>query len=71
MRSSKVFGFIELNDGRFFENIQVVFEESLPNFAELNDNMNLTEEMIKFIIRYALDNAPEEMAFFNNFVEKT
>ena len=40
-------------------------------FAELADNMNLAEEMMKFIIQYALDNAPEEMAFFNNFVDKT
>ena len=40
-------------------------------FADLHDNMNLAEEMMKFIIQYALDNAPEEMAFFNNFVDKT
>ena len=40
-------------------------------FADLKDNMNLAEEMMKFIIQYALDNAPEEMAFFNNFVDKT
>ena len=41
------------------------------SFADLKDDMNLAEEMIKFIIQYALDNLPEEMAFFNNFVEKT
>jgi asparaginyl-tRNA synthetase len=40
-------------------------------FADLLDNMNLAEEMMKFIIQYALDNASEEMAFFNNFVDKT
>jgi asparaginyl-tRNA synthetase len=40
-------------------------------FAELADNMNLAEEMMKYIIQYALDNAPEEMAFFNNFIDKT
>ncbi|HBW38651.1 asparagine--tRNA ligase [Desulfosporosinus sp. BICA1-9] len=40
-------------------------------FADLADNMNLAEEMMKFIIQYASDNAPEEMAFFNNFVDKT
>ena len=40
-------------------------------FADLVDDMNLAEEMMKFIIQYALDNAPEEMAFFNNFVDKT
>jgi len=40
-------------------------------FADLADNMNLAEEMMKFVIQYTLDNAPEEMAFFNNFVDKT
>jgi len=40
-------------------------------FADLKDDMNLAEEMMKFIIQYAMDNAPEEMAFFNNFVDKT
>lgn len=34
IRSSKAFGFIELNDGTYFRNIQVVFEASMPNFAE-------------------------------------
>lgn len=40
-------------------------------FADLKDDMSLAEEMMKFIIQYAMDNAPEEMAFFNNFVDKT
>lgn len=40
-------------------------------FADLLDNMNLAEEMMKFIIQYALDNASEEMAFFNGFIDKT
>ncbi|HEY8909938.1 MAG TPA: asparagine--tRNA ligase [Desulfosporosinus sp.] len=40
-------------------------------FADLKDNMNLAEEMMKFIIQYAMDNAPEEMAFFNSFIDKT
>jgi len=35
VRTSKSFGFIEFNDGSFFRNIQVVFEEKLPNFASL------------------------------------
>jgi asparaginyl-tRNA synthetase len=35
LRVSKKFGFIELNDGSFFQNLQVVFEEDLPNFAEV------------------------------------
>lgn len=35
VRSSKAFGFIELNDGSFFKNVQIVFEENLPNFADI------------------------------------
>ncbi len=40
-------------------------------FADLADDMNLAERMLKFIIRYCLENAPEEMAFFNNFIDTT
>ncbi len=39
-------------------------------FADLQDDMALAEGMIKYIISYVLENAPEEMAFFNNFVDK-
>ena len=39
-------------------------------FADLTDDMVLAESMIKFIIRYVLENAPEEMKFFNSFVDK-
>ncbi len=39
-------------------------------FADLNDNMNLAEEMIKCLIKYLLENAETEMAFFNQFVDK-
>ena len=39
-------------------------------FADLEDDMMIAESMIKYIIRYVLENAPEEMAFFNNFVDK-
>ncbi len=39
-------------------------------FADLNDDMQLAEDMLKFIIRYVLEQAPEEMQFFNNFVDK-
>ena len=39
-------------------------------FADLNDNMALAEDMLKYVIRYVLDNAPEEMEFFNSFVDK-
>lgn len=39
-------------------------------FAELEDDMELAEDMIKYIIQYVIDNAPEEMEFFNSFVDK-
>lgn len=39
-------------------------------FADLEDNMEVAEEMLKYIIQYVLDNAPEEMEFFNSFVDK-
>lgn len=39
-------------------------------FADLKDDMLLAESMIKYIIRYVLENAPEEMKFFNSFVDK-
>lgn len=39
-------------------------------FADLNDNMALAEDMLKYIINYCLDNAPEEMEFFNKFIDK-
>ena len=40
------------------------------SFADLNDDMRLAEDMIKYLIRYVLENAPEEMNFFNSFVDK-
>ena len=39
-------------------------------FADLNDNMELAESMLKYVIRYVLEHAPEEMNFFNQFVDK-
>lgn len=39
-------------------------------FADLKDDMELAEDMLKYIINYCLENAPEEMAFFNNFIDK-
>lgn len=39
-------------------------------FADLADDMQLAEDMLKFVIRYVLEQAPDEMAFFNNFVDK-
>ena len=40
-------------------------------FADLKDDMDLAEDMIKYIIKYVLDNCPEEMEFFNSFIDKT
>ena len=40
-------------------------------FADLNDDMELAEDMLKYIINYCMENAPEEMEFFNSFVDKT
>ncbi len=40
-------------------------------FADLQDDMQLAEEMMKYTIQYVLDNAPEEMAFFNEFIDKS
>ncbi len=39
-------------------------------FADLNDDMALAEDMLKFVINYVLEHAPEEMAFFNQFIDK-
>lgn len=39
-------------------------------FADLQDDMILAENMLKYIINYVLENAPKEMEFFNNFVDK-
>ena len=39
-------------------------------FADLSDNMKLAEDMFKYIINYVLENAPEEMEFFDSFVSK-
>lgn len=40
-------------------------------FASLDDNMNLAEEMMKYLLKYVFDHAPEEMEFFNKFIDKT
>ena len=39
-------------------------------FADLKDDMDLAEDMIKYIVKYVMDNCPEEMEFFNNFIDK-
>lgn len=40
-------------------------------FADLEDDMDLIEDMIKYCIQYVLDNCPEEMKFFNQFIDNT
>lgn len=39
-------------------------------FAELEDNMNLAEDMLKYVIRYALKHCSQEIEFFNEFIDK-
>ena len=39
-------------------------------FADLDDLLRVEEDMLKYIISYVLENAPEEMAFFNQFMDK-
>lgn len=39
-------------------------------FADLKDDMALAEGMLKYIIRYVLEHAPEEMKFFNQFIDQ-
>lgn len=51
LRDSKTFGFIELNDGTFFKNIQIVFNDTLSNFEEikkltLSSSIKVTGNMI-------------------------
>ena len=46
-RSSKTFGFIELNDGSFFKNIQIVYDDSLTNFKEIEKFSIYSAIMVK------------------------
>lgn len=39
-------------------------------FADINDYMDNAEDMLKYVINYVLENAPEEMEFFNSFIDK-
>lgn len=40
-------------------------------FADLNDDMDVAENLLKFVVKYVLENCKEEMEFFNNFIDKT
>ena len=48
IRDSKTFGFIELNDGTFFKNVQIVFNDNLANF---NDICKLMEGILEKVHR--------------------
>jgi len=39
-------------------------------FADLGDDMRLIEDMVRYVVKYVLDHCPEEVAFFDSFVEK-
>ena len=39
-------------------------------FADLNDDMQLAEDMLKYVINYVLEHAPEELKFFDSFIDK-
>ena len=52
VRDSKTFGFIEINDGSFFKNLQIVFDDTLANFEEickltLSSSITVEGELIK------------------------
>ena len=52
VRASKNFGFIELNDGSFFKNVQIVFEDNLPNFSDIckltiSSSIRVTGNLVK------------------------
>ncbi len=50
LRASKNFGFIELNDGTFFNNIQIVFEENIDNFQEVSKYTIATSIIVKGVL---------------------
>jgi len=39
-------------------------------FCDLEEDMNIMEDMLKYVVKYVLDNLPDEMEFFDKFVEK-
>ena len=52
VRDSKTFGFIEINDGSFFKNLQIVFENNLENFDDickltLSSSITVEGELVK------------------------
>ena len=39
-------------------------------FADLEDDMELAEDMMKYVLKYVMDNCPDEIEFFNKFYDK-
>lgn len=39
-------------------------------FCDLEEDMNIMEDMLKYVVKYVLDACPDEIAFFDSFVEK-
>ncbi len=39
-------------------------------FSDINVNMDVSEEMLKYVLNYVMENAPEEMEFFDRFIQK-
>ena len=49
---------------------KLIIGSSTWGSGDLQDDMELAEAMLKYVIKYVMDECPEEMAFFNQFVEK-
>ena len=72
IRTSSHFGFIELNDGGFFRNLQIVFEENLPNFAEVGKLTISTALIVKgMLVPSPGAKQPFELKATEVFVEGT
>lgn len=68
LRDSKAFGFIEVNDGSFFKNLQVVFTDSLSNFEEVKKITISSTIIVKGKI-VKTENAKQEFEMHANSVE--
>ena len=47
------------------------YKVDLADMLVIYDDMDLAESMLKYVINYVLEHCPEEMEFFNNFIDKT
>ena len=60
VRDSKTFGFIEVNDGSFFKNLQIVFDNTLNNFEDickltLSSSINVVGDLVKTEKEYTIE----------------